>query len=303
VNAYIRPLLRFWWVLALGLVVALVAGILVVDKVKLGFPPKLHTRATPQYQADAQLVVDSAQGWLFRSNVRVVTTQPPKPTYRCIRDAKTGKQTCKTVPVPQEPTIEDQTPNVNLLVSRANIYPSLIESTPFLAYRDKLYPDLPKGATMTATALGATRSGGRIHASPVPFDVISVTAKTQKAAVTVANATLNAFSRWIDDQQVSAGIAKKDRIVIRPVVAPTKAVNTTASTTTLAALIAVLVFGLFVALVYMLERAMPRGEKVVTIEETPSPSASAQQGRREREREDVLVGPEYSRARASDSPL
>ena len=42
--------------------------------------------------------------------------------------------------IQQEPTIEDQSPNVNLLVQRANITRSLIESTPFLAYRDKLYP-------------------------------------------------------------------------------------------------------------------------------------------------------------------
>jgi hypothetical protein len=298
VNAYIRPLLRFWWVLALGLVVALVAGILVTDNVKLAAPPKLKSRSTPEYQADAQLVVDAAAGWLFRSNIRVATPQPPKTQRQCVRTAS-GGQSCKNVVIQQEPTIEDQSPNVNLLVQRANIYPSLIESTPFLAYRDKLYPDLPKGAKMTATALGATRSGGRIHESPVPFDVISVTAKTPKAALTVANATLVAFGRWINAQQAAAGIARKDRIVIRPIVAPTKATNITASTTTLAALIAVLVFGLFVGLVFMLERAFPRRERVV--EPSPAPTMPNPADRHEREREGVYVGSEYSRARTSDT--
>ena len=206
-NAYIRPLLRFWWVLALGLVVALLAGILVTDSMKLGVPPKLKSRSTPEYQADAQLVVDSAQGWLFRSNIRVATPQTPKTTRECERTSS-GAQVCKNVTIQQPPTVEDQTPNVNLLVQRANIYPSLIESTPFLDYRNKLYPDLPKGAKMTATALGATRSGGRIHESPVPFDVISVTARTPKAALTVANATLVAFSHWINEQQAASGIAR-----------------------------------------------------------------------------------------------
>jgi hypothetical protein len=299
VNAYIRPLLRFWWVLALGLVVALVAGILVTDSVKLGVPPKLKSRSTPEYQADAQLVVDAAAGWLFRSNIRVATPQTPKTTRQCTRPTGSAAQVCKNVTIQQPPTIEDQTPNVNLLVQRANIYPSLIESTPFLAYRDKLYPDLPKGAKMTATALGATRSGGRIHESPVPFDVISVTAKTPKGALTVANATLVAFGRWINEQQASAGIARKDRIVIRPVVAPTKATNITSSTTTLAALIAVLVFGAFVGLVFMLERAFPRRERVVEV--APAPTMPSPADRRERGREDVLVGSEYSRARTSDS--
>jgi hypothetical protein len=301
VNAYIRPLLRFWWVLALGLVVALVSGILVTDSVKkLGVPPKLKSRSTPEFQADAQLVVDSAQGWLFRSNIRVATPQPDKTQRQCQRNSS-GAQVCENVTIKQDPTIEDQTPNVNLLVQRANIYPSLIESTPFLRYRDKLSPDLPKGAKMTATALGATRSGGRIHESPVPFDVISVTAKTPKAALTVANATLTAFGRWIDEQQASAGIARKDRIVIRPIVAPTKATDITSSTTTLAALIAVLVFGLFVGLAYMLERAFPRRERIVEAAPAPAPAKPSPADRRDRE--DVYVGPEYSRARASDAPL
>jgi hypothetical protein len=297
VNAYIRPLLRFWWVLALGLCVALVAGILVVDKVKLGIPPKLKSRSTPEYQADAQFAVDSAQGWLFRSNIRVSTPQTPKVTRQCERTSS-GAQVCKNVTIQQPPTVEDQAPNVNLLVQRANIYPSFIESTPFQQYRDTLYPDLPKKATMTSTALGAVRSGGRIHESPVPFDVITVTAKTPKAALTVANATMTAFAKWIDAQQASSGIAKKDRIVIRPVVAPTKAANITSSTTTLAALIAVLVFGLFVGLVYMLERAFPRRVKVVEPAPAPVPADA-----RERDHEDVLVGPDFSRARTSDYPL
>jgi hypothetical protein len=297
VNAYIRPLLRFWWVLALGLVVALVAGILVTDSVKkLGFPPKLKSRSTPEYQADAQLVVDSARGWLFRSSERVITPQTPKTQRQCTRNSS-GAQVCKNYTISQPPTVEDQTPNIPLLVRFANVYPSFIESTPFLNYRDKLYPDLPKNARMSATALGAVRSGGRIHDSPVPFDVISVTARTPKAALTVANATLTAFGRWINDQQAAAGIARKDRIVIRPVVAPTKAVNTTSSTRTLAALIAVLVFGLFVGLVYMFERAFPRRERVAEVAPT-LPSAPER-----REREDVYVGSEYSRARTSDAPL
>jgi hypothetical protein len=302
VNAYIRPLLRFWWVLALGLVVALVSGILVTDSVqKLGIPPKLKSRSTPEYQADAQLVVDSAQGWLFRSNIRVSTPQTPKTTRQCTRPTGSSAQVCKLYTIQQPPTVEDHTPNIPLLVRYANVYPSLIESTPFLKYRDKLYPDLPKNASMTATALGATRSGGRIHESPVPFDVISVTAKTPKAALTVANATLKAFGRWINDQQAASGIAKKDRIVIRPIVAPTKATDITASTTTLAALIAVLVFGLFVALAYMLERAFPRRERIV--DTSPVPTMPSPADRRERDREDVYVGSEYSRARTSDAPL
>ena len=300
-NAYIRPLLRFWWVLALGLVVALVAGILVTDSVKLAAPPKLKARSTPEYQADAQLVVDSAQGWLFRTNLRVSTPQPAKTQRQCTRPTGSSAQVCKNVVIQQEPTIEDQKPNIPLLVQYANLYPSLIESTPFLAYRDKLYPDLPKGAKMTATALGATRSGGRIHASPVPFDVISVTAKTQKGALTVANATLVAFGKWINDQQASSGIARKDRIVIRPIVAPSKATNITASTKTLAALIAVLVFGLFVGLVFMLERAFPRRERIV--EASPAPTVPSPSPADRREREDVYVGSEYSRGRTSDAPL
>jgi hypothetical protein len=300
VNAYIRPLLRFWWVLAIGLVVALVAGILVTDSVKLGVPPKLKSRSTPEYQADAQLVVDSAQGWLFRSNIRVATPQPPKTQRQCTRPTGSSAQVCKNVVIQQQPTIEDHPPNIPLLVRYANVYPSLIESTPFLDYRNKLYPDLPKGAAMSATALGATRSGGRIHESPVPFDVITVTAKTPKAALTVANATLVAFGRWINEQQAAAGIARKDRIVIRPIVAPDKATNITSSTTTLAALIAVLVFGLFVGLVFMLERAFPRRERIVEASPAPAPGPA---DRREREREDVYVGSEYSRARTSDAPL
>jgi hypothetical protein len=84
-------------------------------------------------------------------------------------------------------------------------------------------------------------------------------------------------------------------------VAPTKATDITASTTTLAALIAVLVFGLFVALAYMLERAFPRRERIV--DTSPVPTMPSPADRRERDREDVYVGSEYSRARTSDAPL
>jgi RES domain-containing protein len=304
VNAYVRPLLRFWWVLALGLCVAALAGVLVTDSVKLGVPPKLKTRATPEYQADAQLVVDTASGALFNTGSLRKTPQPDKTVYQCTRDAK-GVQHCKYQQVPVPPVVEQVAPNYNLLTQRANLYPSLIEGTPFLNYRDKLFPHLPKHATMTATALGATRSGGRIHASPVPIDVITVTAKTPKAALTVANATLQAFGQWIDAQQDAVNTPKSDRVVIRPIVAPTKAINTTASTTTLAGLIAVLVFALFVGLVYVLERAMPRKEKVAVVEDVPaeSPEPLAHAGRRERERDERLAfDPELSRARTSDTP-
>src|SRR5262249_56988919 len=107
VNAYIRPLLRFWWVLALGLCTAAVAGILVVDNVSLGIPPKLKSRATPEFQADAQLIVDSAQGALFRTNTRVVTPQPDRIQYVCTKNATTGKQTCVNKHIPVAPTVQD----------------------------------------------------------------------------------------------------------------------------------------------------------------------------------------------------
>ena len=51
----------------------------------------------------------------------------------------------------------------------------------------------------------------------------------------MANATSPRSGSGSTTRAGPAGIAKKDRIVIRPIVAPTKAANITASTTTLAA--------------------------------------------------------------------
>ena len=110
-NDYVRSLLRFWWVITIGVAVAHVAAILTVYNVDFSSsPPSLTERTKPNYSAEGRLLVtDSGQPHLRNSvtNLQAV--------------AADADGTPRLLPV-------TSAPDTATLVQAANLYPSFIES-------------------------------------------------------------------------------------------------------------------------------------------------------------------------------
>src|SRR5262245_45162523 len=106
VNDYVRSLLRFWWVLVIGLVVAQVAAIMAVYRVDLSsIPPELTQREKPSYSAQGRLLVSDSD-------------QPHLRTGITTNQAVTATAEGKTAEIPVT-----QAPDTATLVQAANVYP------------------------------------------------------------------------------------------------------------------------------------------------------------------------------------
>jgi hypothetical protein len=283
-NPFVRALIRFWYVLVLGLAAALVAGVLVVDSISLGVPPKLHPRAKPNYQAQAEMLVDTKRSQFFAT----ARTEQQQQGYHFertqYRDSK-GVTHSKLVQVPNGIKNITVTPEFKTLTFYANLYPTLAKSDDVMRVRRRLYPFLPKNGTVEVQALGAgSASGGRLRTSPLPIDVVVATAKTPVGAMQLAQATATAFRTYVNEQAKGSG--DKNPVTIRLLSLPDKAVNTTSSASTLAGLVAVVVFALFAGLALLLDRWFPRRRTV---------SASGMQ--RDLDDEDALLEEELQRLR------
>src|SRR5690348_3740564 len=115
-NAFVRPLIRFWPILVVGLVLGIIAGTEMVATIKPGVPPKVKLRTPPTYTATQVLLVNSVQNPLVRTAVTAVVPKPAKIQLLKNQKGSSGGVTS----VPQAPSVSIHSPDIGVLVRAAN---------------------------------------------------------------------------------------------------------------------------------------------------------------------------------------
>lgn len=253
-NDHVRSLLRFWWVLVIGLAVAQVAAIMAVYKVDLStLPPELTERQQPSYSAQGRLLVTDNDAPHLRSKLTTEQVVPP-----------TGDGgTRGTIPVTQPP-------DTATLIQAANVYPSLIDSDPVAALREELFGPTP--GTLRTQALYAVSTASRFTPSRVPVIQMIGVADTPQQAIQLVDRTGQAFVAWMKREQDKRKIAETQRIAVTPLQTPKSATEFGGPSSTLPVLVFGVVLMAFVALALSLDRLFPR-RQVETVSESAHEAA------------------------------
>jgi hypothetical protein len=253
VNDYVRSLLRFWWVLVIGLAVAQVAAIMAVYKVDLSsIPPELTQREKPSYSAQGRLLVNDSDQPHLRTGI---------PTQQAVTATADGKTAY--IPV-------TQAPDTATLVQAANLYPALIDSDMVSKVRDEMFGPTP--GTLKVQALYAVSSASRFTPSRVPVIQVIGVANTPKKAIALVERTNAAFVSWMRQTQDKAGIKPKQRITVVPLQTPRSAAAFGGSSSTLPVLVFGVVLMAFVALALFFDRMFPRREPAPVAEPAQEPA-------------------------------
>jgi zinc-ribbon domain len=235
-NNVLDALKSYWWLLLIGVAVAGVAAITSVAKVDFGtMPPGLERRVPFTYTATARLLVTSAETPYFRTTVPRTTELPDG----------TGTTTFRSAP------------DIGTLITSANLYPILIESDDVRSLREEMAGPLP--GSVTARAIYAVSSASRFELSQVPVVEIYANASTYGGAVRLAGATVNAFTRYIDQVQDASNLEQEERILLKVLTRPDGAVASGGSSLSLPLMLFVLIVGAFAALALVLNRLFPFG--------------------------------------------
>jgi hypothetical protein len=178
-------LVRYWWVLLVGLLGAAGVGVVAV-----------YAKQEPlTYVASARVLVTSPGAPYYRTSVTTVTQR-----------GATG--------TPDSTILDTNPPDVRTLVQAANLYPILIESDLVTGEREDLFGDLP--GAVDARAVFSVETANRFEQSSIPVIEISATASRNADARAMADATVTAFTSWIGKQQAQAGVKEDERVLIAP---------------------------------------------------------------------------------------
>ena len=173
----LHALVRFWWIVAAGVVAAAVVAVAVREQ-----QPKP----------------------LFTASENVLVTSPSAPYLQTIPAPTKAKQPAASS------TLSNDT---QALVSAANLYPLLIQSDAVARLRESLYG--PSRGTLAVSALASsTNTYGVYHPSPLPVIAVKASAHTPAGAEKLAVDTVKAFDVWILRQQKASGIPAKQRISV-----------------------------------------------------------------------------------------
>jgi hypothetical protein len=245
-TSYARALTRFWWVVVLGICLA-VLGMLFV-----------YRSAQTSYVAVARLLVTSQAAPYLATNVEDIT-EVAGTTRRNSDIERTAV-----------PLVTRSAPDVNTLVRAANMYPFLIESDLVQSHRNKMFGPLP--GEVSARALYAILTPVRFDPSEIPIIEIAGEAGRSAQAVRVTQATSDAFINWMQVEQRKAGIRFKDRVVVQVIKRPVEAVPLGGAAMSLLVFIGAAVLVAFVALAIVLDRTFPR--RAVDADQAVSPVPS-----------------------------
>ena len=254
VAGYAHALRRFWWVLAIGLVFALLAALSARYTVSI-FPPGLTEKEEVSYTAESRLLVTSADNPHFRSKE---TIQVPRP--QAADEATTDEGAAEGESGGDAQGAEDTVPfssppDLNTIVRNANTFPYIIESDQVADYREREFGEL----TGSVTALGATSvvTANRVELSEIPVIRLIAVAGTPEEAVELADKTGKAFIGWLEDFQVEKEIPRTDRITAEQLTVPRGAIASAGPSTTLPILVFLVVFAAFCVLAILLDRLVP----------------------------------------------
>ena len=251
---YANALRRFWWVLAIGLVFALIAALSARFTISI-FPPGLDEKEDVSYTAESRLLITSADNPHFRSKETVQVPRPQtaeEPTDEGTAEGDQGGQGAQdTIPF-------SSPPDLNTIVRNANTFPYIIESDQVADYREREFGEL----SGSVTALGATSvvTANRVELSEIPVIRLIAVAGTPEEAVELADKTGKAFMGWLENFQVEKEIPRGDRITAEQLIVPRGAVASAGPSTTLPVLVFLVVFAAFCVLAIFLDRLVPPGE-------------------------------------------
>ncbi|HEU4450244.1 MAG TPA: zinc ribbon domain-containing protein [Gaiellaceae bacterium] len=239
-SPYVRALRRYWWLLLVGAGVAFIAAVAAVYRIDFGsVPPALEKRAQVSYTSSARLLVTSAEAPYFRTTVPRETEGSPD---------ETGAT---------ETTTFMSAPDIGTLINHANLYPVLIESDEVDQIRQEQAGTLP--GTVTARAIYAINSPSRFEISQVPVVEVFATSGTYGGAVKLAQATVRAFTTYVDRIQDEAKLEDEQRTVLQEIARPQTAVESGGSSLSLPLMLFVLISAAFAGLALLLDRLFPLG--------------------------------------------
>jgi hypothetical protein len=241
-SGYGPALRRFWWVVAVGAIFAILAAVLMAYSVEAAVPPKLTEREQPVYTAEARLFVTSGQAPYLRTSVTRFEQVPIGAGESAGAEATFSRIT--------------DPPDVKTLVDAANVYPLLIVSDEVSQLREKMYGSLP--GEVNAQTIFATATASRYQPSQIPVIELFGTADTPEDARALAAATSKAFRQWIIREQDRAKIEPEQRILIQELAAPGPAFATGGGGIGLPVLALLAIITAFGAVAIMLDRMYPR---------------------------------------------
>lgn len=258
---YTRAATRYWWLILLGLAVACLTGILLLYHVERFWPPQLASRATPQYIASTELLVDSPGGPYLRTTTRQATP--------ALRSLRTGRGSGTPSSSSEAPVTETKQ-----LIDAANLFPLFVESDAVYQIRRKLVGDIP--GFVRAKALYALQGERRFRPSEIPVMQIIATAANEKSAITLTQGTARAFQLWLARQQERAGVPPNQRIIVRELHVPRSAGATGGPAYGLPALASFGVLALFIALAGLLDQARTRSRAAAELRPVPAGQDAAE---------------------------
>jgi hypothetical protein len=203
-----RALLRFWWVILIGIAAGILVAIIAYNR-----------ESSTKYTGTTRLFVNAPSAPYLRTQQTQITPQSPK--VKAVRSSTKvrGSSTVTLKPVAQPPSVTSAAPDTQTLVNAANLYPLLIESDQIARLRESLYGVTP--GTLTANALNAsTNTYGVYHPSPLPIIEVKATAHSRANASKLAQDTVQTFGKWIAAKQKAAGVPASQRIAVQELQEP-----------------------------------------------------------------------------------
>ena len=256
VAGYAQALRRFWWVLVIGVVVALLAALSARFTINF-FPPGLEEKEEISWTAESRLLITSADNPHFRSKETILVPRGPGGGTGTSEDEGSGTQGQGEDPAAEDDNLVpfSSAPDLNTIVRNANTYPYVIESDEVADYRRREFGELPG----SVTALGVTSvvTANRIELSEIPIIRLIAVADTPEDAVGLADKTGKAFIGWLGDFQDSNDIPQDDRIVVEQLNTPRGAFASAGPSTTLPVFVFLAVFAAFCVLAVLLDRLVP----------------------------------------------
>jgi hypothetical protein len=251
-NPYVRSLLRFWWVVVIGLVAAQLFALLVVFEVDFSkFPPSLTERSKPTYTATGRLLVNSPEVPFVRISV---TSEAQAPTQGTPLSTET----------PTTPTtgtvLISEVPETQTLVRAANYFPLIIEGDKVGELRREILSRKNLGrvsGSVRAQAVYSLVTRNRVEPSPVPVIDLAGVSGSPDDAVKLVQATIEAFQTWIVSEQKRAKVKPIDRILIETLHTPRGAAPVGGTSKVFPLLVFVAVAMAFGALAILLDRVFP----------------------------------------------
>lgn len=245
-NPYLRALLRFWWVLALGVLIASLAAVTMQYRVDMGLPPTLTERSKPTFVTTARILVTSAEVPYLRTTI--LRTAPTDASAQGEGEGGGGGAAAAQL------SVEDR-PDLGILVRAANLYPLLIESDDVAEMRTDLIGPVP--GTVSAQAIFSVANPNRYEPSTLPVMEVFAASDTPKGAVSLAQGTVDAFRRYIRAQQDRARLKPEERILLQQIQRPGAVTATGGSSLGLPLLVVFVLLAAFAALAVLLDRVFP----------------------------------------------